>query len=141
MPTSANVVVVPCKGTQHVGPNNVACCWPTMLRPFAWALSGGSSRKYFPGLLQFMELFIRTIALVVSSKILNIDSNLKRLIHTCYAMLSRGIPWNMPRVICILSKFSKSPKSKSSEKLPKFSELFGNFLELPKSSETLLNRF
>ena len=24
-----------CKRTQHVGPNNVACCWPTMLRPFA----------------------------------------------------------------------------------------------------------
>ena len=26
--------------TSHniVGPNNVGCCWPTMLRPFAWAL-------------------------------------------------------------------------------------------------------
>ena len=36
--TSANIVVIPCKRTQHVGPNNVACCWPTMLRPFAWAL-------------------------------------------------------------------------------------------------------
>ena len=36
--TSANIVVVPCKRTQHVGPNNVACCWPTMLRLFAWAL-------------------------------------------------------------------------------------------------------
>ena len=34
--TSANDVVVPCKWTQHVEPN-VACCWPTMLRPFAWA--------------------------------------------------------------------------------------------------------
>ena len=32
------VVVVPCKRTQHVGPNNDACCWPTMLRPFAWTL-------------------------------------------------------------------------------------------------------
>ena len=28
--TSANIVVVPCKRTQHVGPNNVVCCWPTM---------------------------------------------------------------------------------------------------------------
>ena len=27
--TSANIVVVPCKRTQHVGPSNVACCWPT----------------------------------------------------------------------------------------------------------------
>ena len=36
--TSANIVVVPCKRTQHVGPNNVACCWPTMLCLFAWAL-------------------------------------------------------------------------------------------------------
>ena len=41
--TSANIVVVPCKRTQQVttlivGSNNVACCWPTMLRPFAWAL-------------------------------------------------------------------------------------------------------
>ena len=39
VPTSANIVVVPCKPTQHVGPNNVACCWPTTLRPFAWALT------------------------------------------------------------------------------------------------------
>ena len=30
--TSANIVVVPCKRSQHVGPNNVACCWPTLLR-------------------------------------------------------------------------------------------------------------
>ena len=30
--TSANTVVVPCKRKQHVGPNNVACCWSTMLR-------------------------------------------------------------------------------------------------------------
>ena len=30
----------PCKRTQLVPttPNNVGCCWPTMLRPFAWAL-------------------------------------------------------------------------------------------------------
>ena len=39
MPTSDNIVVVSCKRTQHVGPNNVACCWPTMLRPFAWAFT------------------------------------------------------------------------------------------------------
>ena len=37
--TSANIVVVPCKRTQPVGRNNVGCCWPTMLRPFAWALT------------------------------------------------------------------------------------------------------
>ena len=37
VPTSANIVVIPCKRTQHVGPNNVACCWPIILRPFAWA--------------------------------------------------------------------------------------------------------
>ena len=24
--------------TDVFGPNNVACCWPTMLRPFAWVL-------------------------------------------------------------------------------------------------------
>ena len=29
--------LVPCKRTQHVGPNSVVCCWPTILRPFAWA--------------------------------------------------------------------------------------------------------
>ena len=29
VPTNANIVVVPCKRTQHVGPSNVACCWPT----------------------------------------------------------------------------------------------------------------
>ena len=40
--TSANIFVIPCKRTQqvttlsqHVGPNNVGCCWPTMLGPFA----------------------------------------------------------------------------------------------------------
>ena len=33
--TSANIVVVPCKQMQHVGPNNVVC-WPAMLYPFAW---------------------------------------------------------------------------------------------------------
>ena len=37
--TSANIVVVPCKRMQHVGPNNVACCWPTMSRPFPWAFT------------------------------------------------------------------------------------------------------
>ena len=26
-----------CKPSQHVGPNNVASCWPTMLRAFARA--------------------------------------------------------------------------------------------------------
>ena len=28
----------PCKRTQQVQttPNNVGCCWPTMLRPFTW---------------------------------------------------------------------------------------------------------
>ena len=36
VPTSANIAVVPCKWKQHAGPNNVACCWPTMLLPFAW---------------------------------------------------------------------------------------------------------
>ena len=35
--TSANIVMAPCKRMQHVGPYIVACCWPTMLRPFAWA--------------------------------------------------------------------------------------------------------
>ena len=40
--TSVNIVVVPCKRTQHAGPNNVACCWPTMLLPFAWALRADS---------------------------------------------------------------------------------------------------
>ena len=26
--------------SNNVGSNNVGCCWPTMLGPFAWALSG-----------------------------------------------------------------------------------------------------
>ena len=32
--TTHNMV---CKRSQHVGPNNVASCWPTMLRAFSWA--------------------------------------------------------------------------------------------------------
>ena len=39
----ANIAVVPCKRTQHVGPNNVACCWPTMLRPFVCVGRGGGA--------------------------------------------------------------------------------------------------
>ena len=34
--TTHNMV---CKCSQHVGPNNVASCWPTMLRAFARALN------------------------------------------------------------------------------------------------------
>ena len=34
--TTHNMV---CKRSQHVGPNNVASCWPTMLRAFARALN------------------------------------------------------------------------------------------------------
>ena len=34
--TTHNITV--CKRSQHVGPNNVASCWPTMLRAFARAL-------------------------------------------------------------------------------------------------------
>ena len=43
VPTITNIVVVPCKRTQHVVPNNVACYWPTMLRPFALALNSNYS--------------------------------------------------------------------------------------------------
>ena len=42
MPTSANIVVVLSKRTQHVRPNNVRCYWPTMLRPFAWVFTSSS---------------------------------------------------------------------------------------------------
>ena len=45
--TSANTVVVPCKRTQHVGPKNVGCCWPSMLRPFARALTLHKLVKYY----------------------------------------------------------------------------------------------
>ena len=38
-PSNANIFVVPRKRTQHIGHNNVACCWPTILRPFALALT------------------------------------------------------------------------------------------------------
>ena len=39
--------------TNHniVGPNNVGCCWPTMLGPFAWAFS-------YPFIHSFVCLFI-----------------------------------------------------------------------------------
>ena len=45
VPTSANIVVVPCKRTQHVGPNNVGCCWPTMLRLFCMGLKTHSNGR------------------------------------------------------------------------------------------------
>ena len=60
VPTSANIVVVPCKRTQHVRPNNVACCWPTMLRPFAWAFRSLTANQEvpgsIPGLVEFWTL-------------------------------------------------------------------------------------
>ena len=33
--------------TSHniVGPNNVGCCWPTMLGPFAWAFMNPKTKK------------------------------------------------------------------------------------------------
>ena len=48
-------------------------------------------------------------------------------IHASYAMLSGGIPWNMPRVTCIFRIH-----------MPKSSE---NLREFPKTSETLPTRF
>ena len=55
--TSANIVVVPCKRTQNVGPNNVVCCWPTMLRPFlslAFPLSVYRPSHVFPQIIVFI---------------------------------------------------------------------------------------
>ena len=52
--TSTNIVVAPCKRTQHVGPNNIACCWPTMLRPFARALR---PRPYEAGYFRKLRFF------------------------------------------------------------------------------------
>ena len=54
--TSANIVVVPCKRTQHVCPNNVACCWPTMLRPFACASRARPFTLYFPSSLDMQGI-------------------------------------------------------------------------------------
>ena len=45
MQQSANIVGVPCKRTQHVGPNNVACCWQTILHPFGWTVHSCSIFK------------------------------------------------------------------------------------------------
>ena len=53
--TSANIVVIPCKRTQRVRPNSVECCWPTMLRPFAWALRQG--KLHVPRALYHVPLF------------------------------------------------------------------------------------
>ena len=39
--TTHNMV---CKRSQHVGPNNVASCWPTMMQAFARAFSPSSER-------------------------------------------------------------------------------------------------
>ena len=46
--TNANIVVVPCKRTQHVGPNNVACCWQTILRPFGWTVNSSIFKSNWP---------------------------------------------------------------------------------------------
>ena len=61
-----NIIVVPCKRTQHVGSNNVACRWPTMLRLFAWAF-----------------LKIRTLAI-------NVGLGIVRYSKTKYLKISRS---------------------------------------------------
>ena len=40
---SANIVVVPCKRTQHLGPNIVACCWPYNVASVCMGLMGNGS--------------------------------------------------------------------------------------------------
>ena len=50
----------PCNRSQHVGPNNVVSCWPTMLRAFARALIGNRTTCLFKleitGLKKFLGL-------------------------------------------------------------------------------------
>ena len=69
-------------------------------------------------------------------------------IHTGCAMLSSGIPWNMPRLTCIFCIRTSLQASlytkKIQEIMPKSSKTYGNFWkssELPKTSEMLRNRF
>ena len=64
MSTSANIVVVPCIRTQHVRPNyvNVACCWQTMLPPFAWTFMLASlSVHNFSLFIYFISLSITSL--------------------------------------------------------------------------------
>ena len=46
--------------TSHniVGPNNIGCCWPTMLGPFAWALRWLPPVLHFPEPLNFTKGFL-----------------------------------------------------------------------------------
>ena len=65
VPTSANTVVVPCERTPNVGPKNVACCWPTMLRPFAWVFTFLSlTILHFVHSLQIFSFSVTTLSCV-----------------------------------------------------------------------------
>ena len=57
VPTSANIVVVP------------SCCWPTMLRPFAWALSCGIRFSIYKDVLVIVfkiYCYVLLVAVLVS---------------------------------------------------------------------------
>ena len=54
--TTHNMV---CKRSQHVGPNNVASCWPTMLRAFARAfINVADSDIYITAFLTCLTIYI-----------------------------------------------------------------------------------
>ena len=58
--------------------------------------------------------------------------------HTSYAKLSSGIPWNVPRVTCISRILYPMPKS--SENLQKFSEELGNLRGISENFRNASNR-
>ena len=59
--------------SQHCGPKNVGCCWPTMLRPFAWAFA----------LERFMSLISKQGSVGFFESMLFIQQNVLIIIENC----------------------------------------------------------
>ena len=53
--------------TRHniVGPNNVGCCWPTMLGPFAWAFRNRTWKPQFLSFVELVNVRVRIISILM----------------------------------------------------------------------------
>ena len=65
--------------TSHniVGPNDVGCCWPTMLGPFAWAFNKLSASALF---LKYSSIFV-IFSLDILKKYIFLKKSVSGTIH------------------------------------------------------------
>ena len=92
--TSANIVVVPCKRTQHVGPIKVACWCLTMLRPFAWAFTRSVSKDNGGKTASWLHSHVKLLYSVIKSIVLY--RSLRGLRRRCVSSLLYRMIFDIP---------------------------------------------